>query len=69
MIETVDIAIDGMRCEGCVASARNALLRLDGVAEATPTLEGGRATVVYDPARVAVADLKAAVEAAGFDAP
>ena len=69
MTETIDIAVEGMHCEGCVASVQNALARLAGVARATARLDAGVATVAYDPTRLAIADLKTAIEDAGFDAP
>ncbi len=69
MTETIDLAIEGMHCDGCVASVQNVLLRVAGVARATALLDAAKAVVTYDPARVAVEDLEAAVEDAGFDAP
>ncbi len=45
------------------------LKALAGVEDAQVSLEQGSATVRFDPARVSVEALRAAVEDAGFDSP
>jgi copper chaperone len=57
-----------MSCGGCVKNVTGALLALDGVAAAEVSLEQGQASVSFDPARLARADLLLAVEDLGFDA-
>jgi copper chaperone len=66
-METVIIKVDGMSCQGCVKSVTDVLLALPGVSEAGVSLESGQAQVTYDPARVAIDRLRAAIEDAGFD--
>jgi copper ion binding protein len=68
-METAQITIEGMTCEGCVASVKRSLQRVAGVQEVDVSLDEHRAKVTYDPARVAVDDLKRAVERAGYEAP
>ena len=66
-METVKLNVQGMTCGGCVASVTRVLKATPGVSEAQVTLQPGAATVTYDPARVQVRDLEAAIEGAGFD--
>jgi Cu+-exporting ATPase len=60
------LAIEGMTCASCVARIEGALQRLPGV-RASVNLATEKADVDYDPARVAPADLAAAVRKAGYD--
>ena len=68
-METAEIRIEGMTCEGCVASVTRSLQRVAGVQDVDVSLGEQRAKVTYDPARIGVADLKRAVERAGYEAP
>jgi Cu+-exporting ATPase len=63
-----ELAIGGMTCASCVARVERKLGRLEGVAQASVNLATERATITYDPARVKVAHLIGAVEAAGYSA-
>ncbi|MFI1157785.1 heavy metal translocating P-type ATPase [Streptomyces sioyaensis] len=63
---TTTLTVGGMTCAACVGRVEKKLGRLDGVA-ASVNLATGRATVSH-PAAVAVTDLIATVEAAGFTA-
>ena len=60
--------IKGMTCMGCVNSVTRVLKAMPGVNEANVTLEPSRATVQYDGAATNAAQLKQAVEDAGYDA-
>jgi copper chaperone len=69
-MKTVTLKIDGMTCAGCVRSVKKVLEGVPGVRSAEVSLEAGQAMVELDPATGdLVAALKAAVEAAGYDAP
>jgi Cu+-exporting ATPase len=63
----IELEIKGMTCASCVSRVENALNRLDGVA-ARVNLATEKATVDYDPDRVAPADLLRAVESTGYGA-
>ncbi|MBX6748366.1 MAG: heavy metal translocating P-type ATPase [Micromonosporaceae bacterium] len=63
---TLDIG--GMTCASCVRRVQRALTRLDGVTEATVNLATERARVTYDPGRVDIDALAAAVGRAGYTA-
>jgi Cu+-exporting ATPase len=67
---TVECTLDigGMTCASCVRRVQRALTRLDGVAEATVNLATERARVTYDPGRVDIDALTAAVGRAGYAA-
>ena len=64
--ERIDLPIVGMHCASCVARVEKALLVKDGVLKASVNLATGKARVEYLPSRLTAADLKAAVESAGY---
>ncbi|GIK88343.1 MAG: heavy-metal-associated domain-containing protein [Burkholderiales bacterium] len=66
-MDTVKLNVQGMTCGGCVASVTRVLKSTPGVSDAQVTLQPGAATVTFDPAKVQVGQLKAAIEEAGFD--
>lgn len=65
--ERAELALEGMTCASCATRIERKLNGLDGV-EATVNFATEQAAVAYDPARVRVGDLVAAVEAAGYRA-
>ena len=67
--ETVELKVEGMDCQGCVKSVTRMLGGVAGVTGVDVSLAEGRARVTYDPAKSNVADMKRAVERAGFKAP
>ena len=66
-METARITIDGMTCQGCVASVTRVLKALPGVQSVEVSLSPGSASVGYDPARVGVKTMEKAIEDAGYD--
>ncbi|MDE2117613.1 MAG: heavy-metal-associated domain-containing protein [Betaproteobacteria bacterium] len=66
-METIQLNIRGMTCNGCVNNVKNVLQKTPGVAGVEVSLEQNRATVTYDPVKASPAQFKAAVEDAGFD--
>ncbi len=66
MAEKLELEIEGMGCEGCVAAVDQALRAVPGVRIVTVDLKAGRATVEHDG--VDAAALVRAVEKAGYDA-
>ena len=65
-IEVVSFPVEGMTCASCVNRITRFLGKVDGVEEAHVNLASESATVRFDPARVNVAALAAAVDAAGY---
>lgn len=68
-MDEVTIKVQGMTCGGCVRSVTGVLKALPGVADAEVSLEAAQAQVRFDPEKVTVDAMRAAVEGAGFDAP
>jgi copper chaperone len=67
-LETTTLTIKGMTCMGCVGSVTRVLKETPGVKDARVTLEPAQAQVEYDAALTNPAQLKAAVEDAGYEA-
>jgi Cu+-exporting ATPase len=65
-IEIVSFPVEGMTCASCVNRISRFLRKADGVEEANVNLATETATVQFDPARIDLAGLSAAVEAAGY---
>jgi copper chaperone CopZ len=63
---TVDLIIEGMSCEHCVARVKKALEGVDGVVEADVTIDPGSATVRGEGYRME--DLVEAVDRVGYTA-
>jgi copper chaperone len=66
---TAEIKIEGMTCEGCVKSVSRTLTGVPGVDDVNVSLAQASAKVTYDPQRTSVADLKKAVQRAGYESP
>ena len=65
-MEDVQFKVEGMDCEGCVKSVTRMLTGVAGVSKVDVSLAEARAQVSFDPAQATLADLKRAVERAGF---
>ena len=68
-METVELKVEGMTCEGCVKSVTRTLSGLPGVHKVDVSLADAHAKITYDPAKSGLADFKRAVEQAGYEAP
>ncbi|HTL77348.1 MAG TPA: heavy metal-associated domain-containing protein [Casimicrobiaceae bacterium] len=66
MMESTRIGIDGMTCQGCVASVTRVLKALPGVQQVDVSLAEGSASVHYDPAQTDVRAMRAVIEDAGY---
>lgn len=66
--KTVGLTIEGMTCGGCAVSAKMALTRLPGVTKAEVSYEKKEAIVAYDPAKVTVEEMIAAIKTLGYTA-
>ncbi len=65
-ISVLELKVGGMSCMGCVASVRNLLTALPGVAGVEVDLANGRVEIEHDPARVDPAAIRQAIEAGGY---
>ena len=68
-METVELKVEGMDCQGCVKSVTRMLSGVAGVQGVEVSLEAGRARVTFDPAKSNLAEFRKAVERAGYKAP
>ena len=66
-METVAMKVQGMTCNGCVATVARVLKGVPGVQNAEVTLKPPEAKITFDPARTNAGALKTAVEDAGYD--
>ncbi len=62
------LAVTGMTCAACVSRLERILLRQPGVVSASVSLPAEQAEVMFDPDRIGLPDLVAAVAGAGFAA-
>jgi len=67
MSQTLELPIEGMTCSSCAGRVEKRLNELEGV-EATVNFATERASVSFDPARVAPEQLVEAVEGVGYSA-
>ena len=65
-MQTTTFQVSGMTCQGCARGLAKALKALPGVANAEVSLDAAEATVTFDPAHVSIAQLRAALEKAGY---
>lgn len=68
-METMELKIEGLHCDGCVKSVTRMLSAIPGVEHVEVSLAGGKADLRYDAAKSGPADFRRAVERAGFKAP
>lgn len=60
------LMVDGMSCMGCVNSVKNLLRALPGIGQVEVDLGQGRVEVEHDPASTSLEQLRAAIEAGGY---
>jgi copper chaperone len=65
-MEKVTLNVQGMSCQGCVGSVTRVLKGTPGVEDVSVQLDPGSAKVSFDPARTSIAELKRAIEDAGY---
>lgn len=65
-MKTIEIPVEGMMCQGCVAACKMALEDVAGVSSVAVSLEEKKAVVEYDESRASREILAKAVEEAGF---
>ncbi len=65
-LERVTFGVGGMTCASCVANVERALSGVPGVISASVNLASEKATVQYVRGETGMADLRSAVEAAGY---
>ncbi|HKU46576.1 MAG TPA: heavy-metal-associated domain-containing protein [Burkholderiales bacterium] len=68
-METVELKVEGMDCDGCVKAVTRMLSGVPGVQQVQVSLAEASAKVTYDPAQASVPAMKKAVERAGYKSP
>ncbi len=64
--DKVMLKIGGMTCAMCVKTIEDAINRLDGISSVTVNLSAEKAHITYNPKMATVADMKRAIEDAGY---
>ncbi|HCZ0603287.1 TPA: copper chaperone CopZ [Staphylococcus aureus] len=59
--------VEGMSCGHCKSAVESALNNIDGVTSADVNLENGQVSIQYDDSKVAVSQMKDAIEDQGYD--
>lgn len=67
-MKTENIKILGMTCAACAKAAERAVKKLEGVTEASVNFSTEKLNISFDESKVSVADIKAAVAKAGYEA-
>ena len=67
-VKTVELAIEGMCCAGCLPDIENSLTSVQGVQSAKATFEPPQAVVTYDSAKTTTKALIAAIGKVGYGA-
>ncbi|MBN1110162.1 MAG: copper-translocating P-type ATPase [Methanomassiliicoccales archaeon] len=67
IINELDLSVAGMSCATCAQTIERSVGALEGVFQATVNLVTEKLNVRYDPQRVRVAQIKKAVQDAGFE--
>jgi Cu+-exporting ATPase len=62
----VTLMVEGMTCASCSSAVERSLKKIEGVEIASVNLATNKATIKYDGSKVKIAELKKAVEKAGY---
>jgi copper chaperone CopZ len=63
---TVELAVTGMHCMGCVETVRYSIAHLEGVDSVSVSLEQANAIVTFNPGKVDTTGMREAVELNGY---
>ncbi len=66
--DTAKLTVDGMTCNGCVKTVKQALEKVDGVESANVDLNSNSAVVAYNPEKTNLKTMEKAVSDAGYSA-
>ncbi|MCC0763734.1 copper-translocating P-type ATPase [Clostridioides sp. ES-S-0006-03] len=62
----IDMKIDGMTCAACAKAVERVVKKLDGVESISVNIATDKANIDYNPSKVKLAQIKAAIEKAGY---
>jgi copper chaperone len=66
-MEKKTLKVEGMSCEHCVKAVTKAAGELPGVKDLKIDLKGGTVSFNYDPAKITLKEIEAAIVDAGYD--
>jgi copper chaperone len=66
-MEKVCLNVNGMSCEHCVRSVKNALSALDGIGDVDVDLEKKIVTVEFDASRITIDIIKNVIDEEGYE--
>ena len=64
--KNIELVIQGMSCASCSAAVERVTRKLNGVSSAQVNLTTSRGSFEYDPTKVKLSEIKAAIEKAGY---
>jgi Cu+-exporting ATPase len=67
--KTLTLPVSGMTCASCVSHVEGALKGLPGISQVVVNLGTNKASLVYDPRQVRLADMQRAVDDVGYNIP
>jgi Cu+-exporting ATPase len=67
MMKRIDLRITGMTCASCAAAIEKSLIKVEGILESAINPATGTASIRYDDAKAAPADIINAVKNSGYD--
>ncbi|MFL8801624.1 MULTISPECIES: heavy metal translocating P-type ATPase [unclassified Clostridioides] len=62
----IDMKIDGMTCAACAKAVERVVKKLDGVENISVNIATDKANIDYNPSKVKLSQIKAAIEKAGY---
>ncbi len=65
-MKQITLKVQGMTCQHCVKAIEKSVGKLSGVAEVAVNLANGQVDVHMDERKVSEAELRAAIESAGY---
>ena len=65
-MESIVLKVDGMSCSHCVGAVTGAIENLDGTAGVSVDLKSGKASFEYDPEKITLKAIKAAIIEEGY---
>ena len=65
-MKQITLKVQGMTCQHCVIAIEKSVGKLSGVAEVAVNLANGQVDVHMDERKVSEAELRAAIESAGY---
>ncbi|AEJ20622.1 heavy metal translocating P-type ATPase [Gracilinema caldarium] len=68
MIKTTTMQIRGMTCTACARASERAVKKLAGISDANVNFATEKLTLQFDDTQVSLADIKAAIKKAGYEA-